>query len=292
MTRSFDPSLMSRRTFLHTTSAAAAGAMLFSSTACASAQMPLAGRIKKAIVYNMFQSDAPVVEKFRALKEAGFQGVEAQTKAPEDPAEMVAAARETGVEIHSLMHGSVDNIPSAVDRAKALGVNVILIVAGRVNEQKSYQDNYTETQAVIREALPYAAANEVTLLVENVWNNFLLSPLEMARYIDEFESPWIQSYFDVGNVVRFAWPEHWIPVLGSRIKRVHVKEYSRDKQMNEGLWKGFDVEMGEGSIDWELVRKELLAIDYTGWVTAEVGGGDIERMKEISRQMDSILALC
>ncbi|HNZ48328.1 MAG TPA: sugar phosphate isomerase/epimerase family protein [Candidatus Hydrogenedentes bacterium] len=292
MTRSFDPSLMSRRTFLHTASAAAAGAMLFSSTACASAQMPLAGRIKKAIVYNMFQSDAPVVEKFRALKEAGFQGVEAQTKAPEDPAEMVAAARETGVEIHSLMHGSVDNIPSAVDRAKALGVNVILIVAGRVNEQKSYQDNYTETQAVIREALPYAAANEVTLLVENVWNNFLLSPLEMARYIDEFESPWIQSYFDVGNVVRFAWPEHWIPVLGSRIKRVHVKEYSRDKQMNEGLWKGFDVEMGEGSIDWELVRKELLAIDYTGWVTAEVGGGDIERMKEISRQMDSILALC
>ncbi|HOH41936.1 MAG TPA: TIM barrel protein [Candidatus Hydrogenedentes bacterium] len=292
MTRSFDPSFMSRRTFLHTTSAAAAGAMLFSSTACASAQMPLAGRIKKAIVYNMFQSDAPVVEKFRALKEAGFQGVEAQTKAPEDPAEMVAAARETGVEIHSLMHGSVDNIPSAVDRAKALGVNVILIVAGRVNEQKSYQDNYTETQAVIREALPYAAANEVTLLVENVWNNFLLSPLEMARYIDEFESPWIQSYFDVGNVVRFAWPEHWIPVLGSRIKRVHVKEYSRDKQMNEGLWKGFDVEMGEGSIDWELVRKELLAIDYTGWVTAEVGGGDIERMKEISRQMDSILALC
>ncbi|HOD94742.1 MAG TPA: TIM barrel protein [Candidatus Hydrogenedentes bacterium] len=292
MTRSFDPSLMSRRTFLHTTSAAAAGAMLFSSTACASAQMPLAGRIKKAIVYNMFQSDAPVVEKFRALKEAGFQGVEAQTKAPEDPAEMVAAARETGVEIHSLMHGSVDNIPSAVDRAKALGVNVILIVAGRVNEQKSYQDNYTETQAVIREALPYAAANEVTLLVENVWNNFLLSPLEMAHYIDEFESPWIQSYFDVGNVVRFAWPEHWIPVLGSRIKRVHVKEYSRDKQMNEGLWKGFDVEMGEGSIDWELVRKELLAIDYTGWVTAEVGGGDIERMKEISRQMDSILALC
>ncbi|HPX86062.1 MAG TPA: sugar phosphate isomerase/epimerase family protein [Candidatus Hydrogenedentes bacterium] len=292
MTRSFDPSFMSRRTFLHTASAAAAGAMLFSSTACASAQMPLAGRIKKAIVYNMFQSDAPVVEKFRALKEAGFQGVEAQTKAPEDPAEMVAAARETGVEIHSLMHGSVDNIPSAVDRAKALGVNVILIVAGRVNEQKSYQDNYTETQAVIREALPYAAANEVTLLVENVWNNFLLSPLEMARYIDEFESPWIQSYFDVGNVVRFAWPEHWIPVLGSRIKRVHVKEYSRDKQMNEGLWKGFDVEMGEGSIDWELVRKELLAIDYTGWVTAEVGGGDIERMKEISRQMDSILALC
>ena len=292
MTRSFDPSLMSRRTFLHTTSAAAAGAMLFSSTACASAQMPLAGRIKKAIVYNMFQSDAPVVEKFRALKEAGFQGVEAQTKAPEDPAEMVAADRETGVEIHSLMHGSVDNIPSAVDRAKALGVNVILIVAGRVNEQKSYQDNYTETQAVIREALPYAAANEVTLLVENVWNNFLLSPLEMAHYIDEFESPWIQSYFDVGNVVRFAWPEHWIPVLGSRIKRVHVKEYSRDKQMNEGLWKGFDVEMGEGSIDWELVRKELLAIDYTGWVTAEVGGGDIERMKEISRQMDSILALC
>ena len=291
MTRSFDPALINRRSFLQTAAVAAAGTAFLSNSALASAKMPMAGRVKKAIVYNMFKSDEPIVDKFRALKEAGFQGIEAQTKAPEDPAEMVAAARETGIEIHSLMHGSVDNIPMAVDRAKILGVNVILIVAGRVNEKKSYQDNYTETQAIIREALPYAAANEVTLLVENVWNNFLLSPLEMARYIDEFESPWIQSYFDESNVARFAWPEHWIPVLGNRIKRVHVKEYCREKQMNEGLWKGFDVEMGEGSIDWELVRKELLAIDYEGWVTAEVKGGDVERMKEISRQMDTVLAL-
>ncbi len=129
------------------------------------------------------------------------------------------------------------------------------------------------------------------LLLENVWNNFLLSPMEMARYVDELDSEWLGVYFDVGNVVRIGWPEQWIRVLGSRIKKLDIKEYSRDKQNNEGLWKGFNVKIGEGSVDWAAVRRELAAIDYAGWATAEVSGGDRDRLADVSTRMDRVLAL-
>ena len=124
------------------------------------------------------------------------------------------------------------------------------------------------------------------------WNNFLLSPLEFARYIDEFESPMVGAYFDVGNVVRFGWPEQWIRILGKRIVKLDVKEYSRKKQRNEGLWKGFQVEIGHGDCNWPEVRKALTEIGYTsGWATAEVGSGDRTRLADIARRMDTILGL-
>ena len=129
------------------------------------------------------------------------------------------------------------------------------------------------------------------LLVENVWNNFLLSPLEMARYIDELESDTLGVYFDIGNVVRFGWPEHWIRTLGTRIKKLDIKEYSREKQNDEGLWKGFDVKIGEGSVDWAAVRTELKALNYKGWGTAEVSGGEEDRLADISARMDRVLDL-
>ena len=83
-------------------------------------------------------------------------------------------------------------------------------------------------------------------LFENVWNNFLLSPLEFARYIDEFESPWVGAYFDVGNIVNYGWPEHWIRTLGKRIGKLDIKEFSRKRRNDEGLWKGFGVKIGDG----------------------------------------------
>jgi L-ribulose-5-phosphate 3-epimerase len=140
--------------------------------------------------------------------------------------------------------------------------------------------------------LPYAEQQGIKLLVENVWNNFLLSPLEMARFVDEFDSPAIGCYFDIGNVVRFGWPEHWIRILGPRIVKLDIKEYSREKQLNEGLWKGFDVEIGEGDCNWPAVRAALADIDYTsGWATAEVPGGDRKRLADIARRMDDVLQL-
>ncbi len=282
---------LNRRSFLKTAAVAAAAASVLPQHGVSAAVAPLAGRAKKSVIYNMFQSDASVEDKYKMLREVGFEGLEIRYRDPEDPEEMRRASEAADLPIHSVMLGSVDDITGAVDLATAVGATAVLLVAGRVNETMPYKENYERTQATIREAIPYAEEKQVHLLVENVWNNFLLSPLEMARYVDELDSPFVGAYFDVGNVVRFAYPEHWIPVLGERIKRVHIKEYCRDKQNNEGLWKGFNVELGEGSIDWEAVRGELIAINYNGWITAEVGGGGKDRMKEISEQMDRVLAL-
>lgn len=266
---------------------AAAGSALI--TAAPAPAGELSGKIKKAVKYGMVSGDGmSALDKFNLVKELGFDGIEPTVGDKTDPEELLAASKATGLPIHGVVNGSVDNIPAAIDRAILYGSNSVLLVAGRVNETKSYADNYTETQEIIRAAIPYAEEKKIMLLVENVWNNFLLSPLEMARYLDELESPIVGAYFDIGNVVRFAWPEHWIPVLGDRIKKMDVKDYSRDKQNNEGLWKGFDVKIGDGSIDFAAVRKEILAINYTGWITAEVSGGGRDELADIAARMDRV----
>lgn len=269
---------------------AAAGAAALSASPARAGEFT--GKIKKAVKFHMISGDGlSVLDKFKLVQDLGFDGVEPTVGDKTDPEEIRAASESTGLPVHGVVNGSVNNIKGAIDRALLYGSNSVLLVAGRVDEKKAYADNYAETQATIREAIPYAEEKQVLLLVENVWNNFLLSPLEMARYLDELESPIIGAYFDIGNVVRFAWPEHWIPVLSHRIKKLDVKEYSRDKQLNEGLWKGFNVEIGEGSIDWAAVRAQLAAIQYTGWATAEVGGGGRERLADIAARMDKVLAL-
>lgn len=275
---------LNRRSFMAATAAAtlAAGAANAQENA-------LKGRIKKAVKFGMIGEDLPAEDKFRLLQDLGFDGVELGMGDKVDPAEAVAAREKTGLPIHGVVLGSVDGIEGAVDRAVMYGATSVLLVAGRVNENMPYAENWKETTKAIRAAKAYAADKKIDLLLENVWNNFLLSPLEMQHYVDRIRG--IGVYFDVGNVVRFGWPEHWIPVLGDRIGKLDIKEYSRDKQMNEGLWKGFDVKIGEGSIDWAAVRAELAKIDYQGWATAEVAGGDRARLADIAARMDKVLGL-
>ena len=133
----------------------------------------------------------------------------------------------------------------------------VLLVPAVVNKEVSYADAYTRSQAEIRKALPLADELGIKIALENVWNNFLLSPLEEARYIDELDSPMVGAYFDVGNVLRYGWPEHWITTLGKRILKIDIKEFSRKKQNEEGLGKGFDVELLEGDCDWPAVMAAL-----------------------------------
>jgi len=113
----------------------------------------------------------------------------------------------------------------------------------------------------------------------------------MARFIDELDSPMVGAYFDVGNNIRWGYAGHWVEVLGSRIGKLDIKEYSRKLQNDEGLRAGFQVEIGEGSVDWPRIRQELLKIDFRGWATAEVKGGDRERLAEIATRMDRVLGL-
>ncbi len=113
----------------------------------------------------------------------------------------------------------------------------------------------------------------------------------MERFLDEIGSPWVGSYFDVGNNVRWGVAEHWVKHLGKRIVKLDIKEYDTKLQRSAGLAEGFNVELGEGSIDWAAVRRELGAIGFEGWATAEVKGGGRERLAEIAERMDRVLDL-
>jgi len=160
-----------------------------------------------------------------------------------------------------------------------------------VNKEVSYNDAYRRSPDEIAKAVPLAEDLGVKIAIENVWNQFLLSPLEAARYVDEFNSPAVGWHFDVGNVITFGWPEQWIRILGKRIQKLHIKEYSRKKRDNEGLWKGFQVPFLEGDNDWPAIMKALDDIGYNGWGIAEQGGGDtLEGLKDLSVRMTKIFA--
>mgnify|MGYP001034434401 CR=1 FL=1 len=285
---------VSRRLFMGAAGAAAFGSVLAvpdrSGSKGRAAAGQLAGRIKKAVKFQMVREKLSVVDKFKLLKDLGFDGVEAYHRMKLDPAELVRARDATGLPIHGVT-GAGHDLAGAIELARVCGATSVLVVAGRVNKQTRYDENYRATQQWIREAIPLAQKHGLRLLIENVWNNFLLSPLEMVRYIDELDTETVGSYFDVGNVVRFGWPEQWIRILKHRIGKLDIKEYSRKKQMNEGLRKGFDVELGEGDCDWPAVRKALAEINYRGWATAEVPGGDRKRLADIAQRMDRVLEL-
>ena len=138
---------------------------------------------------------------------------------------------------------------------KRYGASSVLLVPAVVNKEVSYDDAYKRSQAEIRKAIPLAEELGVKIAIENVWNHFLLSPLEAARYVDEFNSPAVGWHFDVGNILNYGWPEQWIRILGPRIQKLHIKEFSRKKRDSQGLWKGFDVKLLEGDNNWPAVMK-------------------------------------
>jgi hexulose-6-phosphate isomerase len=285
------PSPLSRREFL---AVSAAGALVAAGSAGLTAAGQFTGKIKKAVKYQMVQDDAlSIRDKFRLVKDLGFDGIEIRTaeKINEHRDEVLAARDATGLPIHGVINSSSPDIKSAVDLAVFYGGTTVLVVAGRVNKQTRYDDNYREWSQRLKEHAPYAADHGIRLLVENVWNNFLMTPLEMQRFIDEIDSPAVGVYFDMGNVVRYGWPEQWIRILGPRIGKLDVKEYSRDLEQNAGVRKGFDVEIGDGDVDYPACRSALAEIGYTGWATAEVKGGGRERLAEIARRMDAGLGL-
>jgi hexulose-6-phosphate isomerase len=242
-------------------------------------------RFKKAVGFTMIQEDLSVEDKLKLVKEVGFEGIETPTKllkrkTPE-PRILARASEKVGIPVHGVVNSSHADLKGAIDEASVYGATSVLHVV-RPNPEGSFMENYRRTQATIRRAIPYAEKKRIHILIENVWSTFLIEPLTMARYIDEFDSPYVKAYFDVGNVVRWGWPQHWIEILAKRIVKIHIKEYNLKVAMDEGMRKGFAFPLGQGSIDWERVRKELKKIDYSGWATAEVSGGDRRRLAEIS----------
>lgn len=304
------PPTVDRRTFLRAGSAGLvagglAATLVGQTLHFASAAEPRRAPLRKAVKFGMVRGDLSILEKFQLLKRLGFDGVEMDSPSDLDRDEVVAARDETGLPIHGVVDSvhwretlshpdpavrsrGVAGLEVALRDAKYYGGTTVLLVPAVVNKEVSYDDAYERSQAEVRRVLPLAEELGIKIAFENVWNNFLLSPLEAARYIDEFESPMVGAYFDVGNVVNYGWPEQWVRILGERIVKLDIKEYSRSRRDNEGLWKGFDVELGEGDCDWPAVMAALREIGFEGWGTAEVPGGDAERLADIARRMDRI----
>lgn len=265
-------------------------------------------RFWKSLKFGMIDVEMSVADKFRLLKEIGFDGVELNGPSELDQREVLEARDSVGfpipgviVSVHwrkPLSHPDprvraegLGGLRTALKDAKTYGATTVLLVPAVVNEEVPYEVAYRRSQAEIRKALPLAEELEVKIAIENVWNQFLLSPLEMAQYIDEFESPWVGAYFDVGNIVNFGWPEHWIRTLGHRIFKLDIKEYSREIRDERGPRAGFRVPLGEGDVNWAKVREALESVGYEGWASAEVRGGNRARLQEISQRMDTVLGL-
>lgn len=297
---------LSRRRFLQ-----ASGATLAAAAVSQSASSPLQAKessshgLRKAVKYSMIRTQGTVLEKFQLLKKLGYEGLDITARL--DHKEVRQAQDKTGVIAHGVVSYDHWKLPlsspdpkvraqglesflGAIKDAKAYGSTSVLLVPAVVNKDVTYGEAYRRSQAEIRKALPLAEKLGIKILLENVWNNFLLGPVETARYVDEFESENIGVYFDVGNIVRYGWPQHWILELGSRIGKLDIKEYSRDEMSAKGLGAGWKVEIGDGTCDWPEVMAALKKIGYKGWATAEVRGGDEARLKEIGERMDRVFS--
>jgi hexulose-6-phosphate isomerase len=263
------------------------------------------GQIRKAVLISMLPKELPYAQRFQVAREAGFEGIEMQTiAAAEEAAEIRDAARKTGLRIHSVMNmdhwrfplssgdpdtvnRSVSGMEASLRNAALWGADAVLLVPAVVDGTTSYRDAWTRSQRVIRERLlPLARELKIVIAVEEVWNKFLLSPLEFARYVDELESPWLKAYFDVGNVVFYGYPQDWIRTLGARIVKVHLKDFQLDRPNGRFSWKN----LGEGDIDWLAVHRALADIGYRGYVTTELDGGDAPYLTNVATRVDRILA--
>jgi L-ribulose-5-phosphate 3-epimerase len=302
---------MNRREFLETTSGALALASLAPGVVAAEAGLPGAAlpprrNLKKGIMWGTVGVKGSVLEKMQAIKAAGFEGTEMMSHM--DQEEVLRARDATGLVIPSVCgrdHWSkplsdpdpkvraegLESLKQTLRDGKRYGASSVLLVPAVVTKQVSYDEAYTRSQEEIRKAVPLAEELGVKIAIEDVWNYFLLSPLEAARYVDEFHSPAVGWHFDVGNILNYGWPEQWIRILGPRIQKLHIKEFSREKRDKQGLWKGFDVRLLEGDNDWPAVMKAIDDIGYHGWAITEQGGGDSpEGLRDLCQRLGKIMA--
>jgi hexulose-6-phosphate isomerase len=283
------PADMTRRTFFAT----GAAPLLAAET-----RLP----IKKAVEYSMLPKALGIADKFKLAQDCGFEQIELPTMEDERMAEEAKKASEsTGLRIHSVMNQahwkyplssadpevvatSLKGMETSLRNAHLWGAETVLLVPAVVNPQTSYKQAWDRSIVQIKKLIPLAQQLKVIIAVEEVWNKFLLSPLEFAAYVDQFHSPWVKAYFDVGNVVFYGYPQDWIRTLGRRIVKLHLKDFRYRQGKTEF------VDLREGDIDWKEVHKALGEIGYHGTATVELRGGDAAYLKDVSQRVDQILA--
>lgn len=296
-----------RRQFIATGAALGAAGMAFASGIPVPPIETQARRIKKSLKFGMIGAGETVREKFEIVKACAFDGIELDSPGGWDLEEVRDAMNATGLVVPGVVlsthwskpfnhpekqirEDAKTSLETAIRDCKAIGGSSVLVVPAVVNDSMPYEEAYERSQNEISELIPLASELEVDILFENVWNNFLLSPIEAARFVDEFQSSRVGWYFDVGNIVNYGYPDQWIDTLGERIRKLDVKDFSRQKRNDEGLWKGFSVKIGDGDAQWDRVCAALDRIGYSGWASAEVGGGGSERLAEIANRMDRVFS--
>jgi L-ribulose-5-phosphate 3-epimerase len=284
----------SRREFLKS-SAVAAGAAGMGSFAAPRSP------IKKGVLLGMLPKQLSYADRFKMARDVGFEVVQAYTTPdPAEAEEIKKAVDAAAIRIDSVMNmdhwkfplsssdpavveKSLAGMRTSLHNAKLWGSDAVLLVPAVVNPETPYRDAWTRSQTQIRKLIPLAEELRIVIAIEEVWNKFLLSPLEFARYVDEFQSPWIKAWFDVGNVVLFGYPQDWIRTLGKRTYKVHLKDFKRTRD-------GYSwVNLGEGDVDWAEVRKAFAEVGYTGSATLEISGGDEAYLRDVSARFDRLV---
>ena len=298
-----------RRRFLQTTAAALAVSPLMPHAAAHAAPATptdLTGRMYKTLKIGMVRVAGSLTDKFKAVREAGYHGIEMDAPGM-NVEETKKAIAETGLPVDgtvcsshwNIRHTSADaatrakaleDLKSAIRDTHAVGGNTVLLVVGKGSDGPE-KEIWPRSIENIAQALPLASQLGVYIAIENVWNQFLYdhdgdskqSAAKFVKYVDELDSPWVGMQFDIGNHWKYGSMGDWIRQLGRRVVKLDVKGFSRAENKF--------TKIDEGDIDWADVRKALLEIQYTGWVAAEVSGGGPAELREISLAMDKVFGL-
>ncbi len=301
---------MNRRTFLQTAGGVLAASALSPLAKSEEAAPKKKRPLKKAVNLGMIKgaAGATVSDRFKMARDAGFDGLELNLPDDALTVDLIQKAKaDSGLEIAGIIctpHWSfplsdpdpakrertVRGLQLALEQGGEIGCSRVLLVPGVVNKQVDYQQCWQRAIEGIKRCTEAAEKAKCWIAIENVWNHFIMDPLSAARFVDEIGSPWVGWHLDLGNLVTYGWPEHWVHILGPRILNLHIKEYSRKKRDAEGPYKGFGVELGEGDNDWPATMKALDEIGYKGWGILEVGGGDATRLKFLADRTDQLFA--
>jgi hexulose-6-phosphate isomerase len=289
-----------RRDFLKYAAAVTVGTGLLARSARVQGQGQGA-KLLKACQYNMLPKGLKDAEKFALAKKCGFEGIELNAPIADLAVakEMGELARQAGVPIHGVVNGwggplsdpkpanvakGIASMETSLRCAKAVGANTVLLVPAVVSEEVGYGQAWERSQKNVRTLLPLAKELQVIIAVENVWNKFLLSPLEFARYVDEFDDPWLKAYIDLGNMIQFGFAQDWLRTVGKRIVKIHLKDFKRKDNR-------FTANLLEGDVNWPQVRKALAEIGYHGYMTTELDPGDEAYLTDLAKRIDKIIAM-
>ena len=255
--------------------------------------------VQKSILISMLPKELSYLDRFKLAVDVGFNLMEVRSLQDDaEAAKIKDAADKAGLRIHSVMNGihwryplsspiasevevSMAGMRRSLRQAKLYGAGAVLLVPAVVRDDTTYEQAWERSSKQIRILIPEAEKLGITIAVEEVWNKFLLTARDFNQFIDQFESPVVQAYFDVGNIVHYGVPQHWIRQLGKRIVRVHLKDYIRQTRQF--------VNLGDGDVNWPAVGGALADIGYTGPATLEIKGGDRSYLEDVIDRLDRLL---